>query len=255
MIPRDQTSNAQAEAGWSEEHSAQFLELAAVAVPSRAEQIATLRGLVPAAADEAFTMVELAAGGGSLAAALLEAFPHCRYVALDGSALMRERLRETLGRFGDRVEVRDFALPDTSWRAALPEPLRCVLCSLSIHHLDAQSKRDLFADMAQRLEPVGALLIADLVAPSVPQATAIFAAQWDQATREQSLAHYGDLRGYDAFQRAQWNFYATGEDDPIDMPSPLFDQLEWLRAAGFDTVDCFWMRAGQAIFGGFRSPA
>jgi tRNA (cmo5U34)-methyltransferase len=239
------------ERGWTEEASDTFLQIAAVAVPSRQEQIATLCGLIPASADEAFTVVELAAGGGTLATAVLEAFPRCQYVALDGSAVMREQLQQRLARFAGRVEVRDFELADTSWRAALPQPLRCALCSLSIHHLDAAGKRRLFADVAARLEPGGALLIADIVAPAVPRASAIFAAQWDAAAREQSLALYGDLRGYDAFQREEWNYFATAQDDPTDMPSPLFAQLEWLRAAGFATVDAFWMRAGHAIYGGY----
>ena len=30
------------------------------------------------------------------------------------------------------------------------------------------------------------------------------------------------------------------------------DQLDWLREAGLSTVDCFWMQAGHAIYGGYR---
>jgi tRNA (cmo5U34)-methyltransferase len=30
------------------------------------------------------------------------------------------------------------------------------------------------------------------------------------------------------------------------------DQLEWLELAGFSCVDLFWMRAGHAIFGGWK---
>src|SRR5258706_4876469 len=247
---RQQTSGSP-ERGWTEEASGTFLQIAAVAVPSRQEQIATLCGLIPAGAQDEFTVVELAAGGGTLATAVLEAFPRCHYVALDGSAVMREQLQQRLARFAGRVEARDFELADTSWRAALPRRLRCVLCSLSIHHLDATAQQLLFADKAARLEPGGALLIADIVAPAVSRASAIFAAQWDAAAREQSLAQYGDLRGYDAFQREEWNYFATAQDDPMDTPSPLFAQLEWLRAAGFATVDCFWLRAGHAIFGGY----
>jgi hypothetical protein len=47
----------------------------------------------------------------------------------------------------------------------------------------------------------------------------------------------------------------TEEDSEVfaelDQPSRLADQLIWLREGGFRTVDCFWMQAGHAIFGGF----
>ena len=52
---------------WNEDDSTIFLKLAEVFVPARTEQITTLLQLLPARMDEAFTMVELAAGEGILA--------------------------------------------------------------------------------------------------------------------------------------------------------------------------------------------
>jgi hypothetical protein len=49
----------------------------------------------------------------------------------------------------------------------------------------------------------------------------------------------------------KWNYYT--HPHPIDKPSSLFDQLQWLSVAGFNIVDCFWMQAGHAVFGGFKS--
>ena len=243
-----QPDRPQAKPGWTETDSKRFIDDGAVFVPSREEQIATLCGLVPARADESFTVVELGAGAGVLARAVLDAFPRCRYVALDGSAAMRARLLETAAHHRDRVEVRAFGLADTKWRVALPSPLRCVLASLVVHHLPAAGKRRLFADLARRLEPGGALLLADIVEPVSPAAREGFARQWDDAARSQSLALTGGLEAFERFQRDGWNFY-RGTPDPIDQPSRLDAQLRWLGAAGFATVDCFWMRAGHAIFG------
>ena len=39
------------------------------------------------------------------------------------------------------------------------------------------------------------------------------------------------------------------------MPSPLFDQLAWLSEAGFEPVDCFWLLAGHAVYGGYKNGA
>ncbi len=54
--------------------------------------------------------------------------------------------------------------------------------------------------------------------------------------------------------RAKWNYFIYDYPDPntIDHPSLLSEQLFWLRDAGFNMVECFWMRAGHAVYGGFK---
>ncbi len=236
---------------WSETDSTRFADLGNVFVPARDEQIDTICALIPADPGRVFAAVELGAGVGMLARAVLERFPNCSYLALDGSEVMRRRLGDTLEAFGDRVAIRHFALEAGEWRAALPAPLRCILASLVVHHLPAAEKRQLFADMRARLEPGGALILADIVEPETPRVAWLFAQQWDAIVRGQSLATHGDLHAFDLFTRERWNYFADAEPDAYDQPSPLADQLRWLKEAGFADVDCFWMRAGHAIFGGY----
>ncbi len=239
---------------WNESDSQHFLEENAIFVPGRAEQTQTLLGLIPARRDEVFALVELAAGGGELAEAILEAFPHCRYYALDGSAMMLERLRQRLTRFGDRVVVRQFDLMARDWRSQLPMPLRCVLSSLCVHHLSEEGKRQLFSDMATSLEPRGALLLADIIEPANQQIAELFAQQYDAVMREQSMAVRGDLSGFERARDLKWNYfrYDYGTPDTYDRPSLLSEQLHWLSQAGLSVVDCYWMRAGHAVYGGYK---
>ncbi|MGZ6389805.1 MAG: hypothetical protein ACXWQZ_11140, partial [Ktedonobacterales bacterium] len=157
--------------------------------------------------------------------------------------------------FGERIEARHFELAEREWRDALPSPLRCVVSSLSVHHLTGDEKRVLFADMAARLEPGGALLLADIVEPISPRVAALYARQYDDIVREQSFLA-GKPEGYKRFQEMRWNYFAYDYGDSAtytyDFPSPLSEQLLWLREAGFSSVDCFWLRAGHAIYGGYR---
>ena len=236
---------------WTEADSEAFNALAEIGVPLRPAQIEVLTGLIPAERDEVFTAVELGAGAGALARAILSKFPRCRYIALDRSEWMRAALGRTLRRYGARATVRGFGLADAAWREELPRPLRCVLASLVVHHLADAEKRRLFADLAARLERGGALLLADLVLPANARIRGLFAAQWNDAAREQSRAVTGGAAALRRFTRDGWNYYATSAPDPYDQPARLADQVRWLREAGFDEVDCFWMQAGHAIFGGY----
>ena len=239
---------------WSEDTSQHFLEISEIFVPGRVEQAETLLALIPARPDENFTIVELAAGGGELAEKVLERFPNCRYLALDGSIVMLERLNQRLARFGERVTIRLFDMAARDWRTQLPTPLRCVFSSLCVHHLYGEEKRQLFKDMAQLLEPGGALLLADILHPGSKQIAELFACQYDDLVREQSLAVRGDLSGFTRFQETHWNYfrYDWEEPDDIDHPSRLSEQLRWLDEAGFSSVDCYWMRAGHAVYGGYK---
>ncbi|HEX6484686.1 MAG TPA: class I SAM-dependent methyltransferase [Ktedonobacteraceae bacterium] len=239
---------------WNEGDSVAFLDHSEVFVPGRAEQIASLLHLIPAQVDEVFKVVELAAGGGVLARAMLEKFPSCQYVALDGSTVMRQHLSEALASFSDRLEVRPFELAEQEWSNALPSPLRCVVSSLAVHHLSDEGKRQLFRNMFARLEPGGALLLADIVRPATPRIAELYARQYDEIVQLQSLAAFGDLRGFKQFQELKWNYFIYDYTDPdsYDQPSLLSDQLLWLREAGFSAVDCYWMQAGHAVYGGYK---
>ena len=109
-------------------------------------------------------------------------------------------------------------------------------------------KARLFVDVARMLAPGGELIVADLIEPASALGAALAAEEWDAAVRRRALALDGDEGAYEQFQRREWNIYR--HPDPFDKPSPLIDQLAWLKDAGFATVDVYWMASGHAIYGG-----
>ncbi len=238
---------------WQEDDSQVFLRYGSLFVPRREEQIETVCRLIPARSDEQFNAVELGAGDGALAATVLSSFPNCNYLALDGSDLMRGRLQALPESRAGRLRVADFDLADSQWPALLPSPLRCVLASLIVHHLDGEeAKRGLFSSIASRLEPGGAFIVVDLVEYASPYARDTYVRQWDEGVRTRIKQSGEGPEAYEIFREHRWNFYADPDPDPYDQPSPLPNQLNWLREAGFSEVDCFWMYAGHAIFGGYK---
>jgi tRNA (cmo5U34)-methyltransferase len=81
----------------------------------------------------------------------------------------------------------------------LPEgPFDLVFSALAVHHLDGAGKRDLFGRVHDVVGPGGRFVLADVVVP--------------EREEDQQI----------------------GIDWVMDLPDRLDDQLEWLRAVGFD---------------------
>jgi len=237
--------------GWSEEDSATYLAIAPVAVPRRDDMIAALVATAPFDADRPITILELGSGDGRLAAALLTRFTRATLTALDGSASMRKETGGRLNDFGDRARVAAFDVASLDWWDRM-FGADLIVSSLCLHHLNDAKKQYLYKAAAERLNPGGALLIADLVDPQHPAARAAAADRWDALARQQADA----IDAPELFARfvdERWNHFRF--PDPADHPAALMHHLVWLRHAGFAAVDCVWMDAGHAVFGGFRQAA
>lgn len=235
---------------WTEDDSQLFIDEGAYFVPERETQIATVCAAI-APLDGPGHIVELCCGEGLLSRALLERFPAATVHAFDGSPRMLEAARRTAGELAGRLETRQFDLAATDWRA-LPFRAHAVVSSLAVHHLDGPGKEALFADVFAMLAPGGVFVLADLVEPARAAGRAIAAHAWDEAVKARALARDGGLAAFERFRAERWNYYGDPEPDPVDQPSPLFDKLKWLEAAGFAALDVHYLKAGHAILSGVR---
>jgi trans-aconitate methyltransferase len=234
--------------GWTEHDSETYRDIADVAVPRRQEMVATLVSIVPFAHEEPLKILELGSGDARVAQALLTVFPRSTLTALDGSDSMRRDAAKRLALFGERARVAAFDVTALDWWDRM-FGVDLIVSSLCLHHLNNAKTQYLYKAAAERLSPRGALLIADLVDPQHPAARRLAADQWDAQARLQADA----LGAPDLFQRfvdARWNHLRF--PDAGDQPSALFHHLVWLRHAGFAAVDCVWLNAGHAVFGGFK---
>ncbi len=237
--------------GWTEQDSQLYRDIADVAVPGRQELMATLVAAVPFAAEEPVKILELGSGDGRLAEALLTVFPRATLTALDGSESMRRETAARLAPFGDRARVAAFEVAALDWWDRM-FGVDLIVSSLCLHHLNDAKKQYLYKAAAERLSVRGVLLIADLIDPQHPALRRLAADQWDA----QAKAQADRLASPALFQRfidARWNHFRFPDAD--DQPSALFHHLVWLRHAGFPSVDCCWLNAGHAVFGGFKQVA
>jgi tRNA (cmo5U34)-methyltransferase len=238
---------------WDDDVTRHFMDLGRYCVPERELQRRLLIDLVPERPGPQL-LIELGCGEGFLAEGLLQRFPEVRLLALDGSPAMLGIAAERLARFGARAECRRFSLGERDWRTPGTGAL-AVVSSLVLHHLEGPEKLTLFEDIHSMLVPGGVLAIADLVQPAHAQGMSLAADAWDEAVRARALKLDGRLDAFQRFEDQQWNTFRYPDPDDIDHPSGLFEQLRWLEQAGYAALDVHWMRAGQAIFSGWKPEA
>jgi len=235
---------------WGESASEAFLNYGLYFVPEREMQLKLLADLIQGDAPVQL-ILELCCGEGLLAERLLERYQQATVWGYDGAPEMLGRAQERLKRFGSRFMGKRFNLADPGWRKPV-EKVQAVVTSLALHHLDGQRKQHLFEDVHTMLAPGGAFMIADIIAPASSNGWHLAAEQYDEAVRQRALELDGNHSGFEYFQQMQWNLFRYFDPQDIDFPSSIFDQLKWLEAAGFLQVDVYWMRAGHAVFGGWK---
>lgn len=235
------------EQGWKD-----FLKYGHIFSPSREEQFETILSLIPAQPEESFVVVDLGCGGGALSTKILERFSNSKVIGIDMTEEMLDVAKDTLASFGERATLKKFNLKEKQWLSEIPDEIRCFVSSLALHHLTGKEKKELFKNLYNKLDKKGTILIVDIVEPATEQTGAYFGKLWDKVVEQQSKEITGSLDSYKYFKDIEWNYYQWDEPEEEDTPSRLFEQLKWLEEAGFSKVDCFWLRAGHAIYGGYK---
>jgi tRNA (cmo5U34)-methyltransferase len=202
-------------------------------IPGYDEMIATVVRWLDGHLPPDALVVDLGAGTGALALAVLEALPDVRVQLVDVDPAMLEVAAARCAAYEGRVELR---------RASFADPMpRChaVVASLALHHVfELEDKQTLYRRIHEALLPGGVLLIADCaVHDDGPERQRVFAEfsaamQKHGISADEAAAHF-----------AQW-----AEEDRY---YPLATELATLAEAGFPRPECFWRQGPMAVFGGF----
>ncbi|HEY7294436.1 MAG TPA: class I SAM-dependent methyltransferase [Dehalococcoidia bacterium] len=203
----------------------------------RQEPLALLARLVPFPAESALQVLDVGAGYGAVAAAVLTAFPRATAVLLDISEAMMEVGAERMAPFAGRYryvhgDFADGVLPDE-----VGGPFHAIVSARAIHHLPAAATRALYLACASRLRPGGCFINFDMVAAPNEEVAAIYR-QIEAREREERGEPAAPLTRPDAHEHAGFQ--------------PLEAHLGWLREAGLAGVDCYWRRLGNALCAGFH---
>jgi tRNA (cmo5U34)-methyltransferase len=191
--------------------------------------------LVAGAVSGPARILDLGAGTGLLSAYVLDALPEARVTLVDISDQM---MAEARARFEARGSQCDYALAD--YREGLPAgPFHAVVSGLSIHHLEETEKQRLFSRIFATLTPGGIFVNADQAQGETPLIDRRYREAWVQKIQAAGIT--GEQLT-DARERTK-----------VDRMSPLATQLAWLRAAGFEEVNCWFKHYNFVVFSG-RKP-
>jgi tRNA (cmo5U34)-methyltransferase len=185
-------------------------------IPHRAEGEAALIEFLP---PDPRRLLDLGSGGGRLLEIVKAARPRAAFVALDFSPPMLEELRKRYGKQGDVAIVSH----DMSGPLPPMEPFDAVVSSFAIHHLTHERKRSLYREIYDLLAPGGVFCNFEHVAS--PSA-----------------------RLHSDFLRA----ISREDEDPSNKLLGVETQLGWLRAIGFEEVDCHWKWREFALLAGSK---
>lgn len=181
-----------------------------------------------AAAARPARVVDLGAGTGALAGAILERCPDCQVELIDADPEMLDRARARLAGFGDRI-----SFSRRSFRDALP---RCdaVAASLALHHVPTLGeKRALFARIRDALPSGGVFVNADANMPADAGQRAADYRAW--------AAH---LIACGIPEARAWRHFDEWAEEDVYLP--LDDELAALRDAGF-AARCLWRKTPVAV--------
>jgi tRNA (cmo5U34)-methyltransferase len=172
-------------------------------------------------------VLDVGAGTGLLTELVAERYPAARVELLDGSPEMLDEARQRLGERVVAVYVQDMA-------GELPAgPYDAVVSALAIHHLEDEDKRALFARVHDVLRPGGVFVNAEQVLGPTPELAKLYVDSWQRRCRELGAS---DEEVAASVQRRRH-----------DRSAPVEDQLQWLRDAGFPTVDCLYKYWEMAV--------
>jgi tRNA (cmo5U34)-methyltransferase len=165
------------------------------------------------------SILDIGSGTGLLSALLIEKFPSATLTLVDISTNMLEIARQRFSG-NDRVIYRagDYR------HEGLDHTYDLICSALSIHHLDHEEKRGLYARIYSALDPGGVFVNAEQVAGETTDQHRRYMEYWNDYVRRGPLPV------------EEWK-YALQRRDTLDKMEKLSVQLDWMRATGFSDVD------------------
>lgn len=217
------------------DQASEFDALIRKLIPDYPRMVEALVAAIPFDSAASMQIMDLGCGTGTVAQAVLGAFPNARVTCLDLAENMIAMAQVKLADYADvSYVVADFS------SFAFDTKYDVVISSLALHHfVTDRDKQQFYRRVYDCLNPGGVFYNADVVLGANEFLQAVNMRQW-RAFMKQHISQE-EIEN-------KWipKYYLE------DHPAPLVDQLVWLKEIGFTDVDVLWKYYNFAVYGGVK---
>jgi len=201
-------------------------------------------------------MLDVGTGDGALGFEVLTAYPKAQLVCHDYSDPMLNHARQRLAQFSPSVSFVNSDLKDPEWTHVIEGSFDAVVSSIAIHNVSEQLVdhgpdriRTIYTEIFSLLKHGGCFFNFEFVSPPGFVTEGMYLKQLVDA-KDSIVAT--DFRYIGQRKRSPQELEAAILKHLRHAHTPLLDQLDWLRQAQFDEVDCLWKDTQNAIIVGIK---
>ena len=233
----------------TEELSQSVIENVRGAIPSAETQIEVLLKIVSIWNPEVKNVVDLGCGDGILGRFIQSIFPSINLFCLDFSNAMLEAAQKSM-RHLDSVHFIKSDFSTSAWKDPLNlyDGFDLIVSGFSIHHQSDKRKREIYKEIYDLLNPNGIFLNLEHVSSATKEVGLIFDDYFID-----KLHSFHSKTDPDADRQEIADNYYNRPDKVENILTPVNTQCDWLRAIGYQDVDCFFKIFELALFGGRKT--
>jgi len=217
-----------------------------------------LLSFLPFEPTDKIRLLDLGTGTGALSFEVLDRYPNVTLVCLDFSDAMLNHAREHLEKFRGKVTFIQSNLRTAGWSKSVDGTFDAVISSFVIHTIPDKIKT-LYQELFGVINSEGCFLSCDLFPPPGPVLEGIYRKsrlidrQYGIKLKTGVDKTIPEVEQQLRERRESYKAFFKPDDRILTIGSPtVVNHLEWLKAAGFDEVDCLEKHARNAIIGGFK---
>lgn len=217
--------------------------------PNRSKMVDIAIEVLPFDSGASFTGLEIGTGTGFFTKRFLERFPNSRVISIDGAQSMVELARIRIGSLVDRVDFRIGDFRQLGQIISDAEKGDLVFSSYSLHHLNVKEKTDVIGQALRFLHPGGWFVNGDIIVSESEYIESRI-----QELRVKGIverASGSDKRFYDSDSTR--NFLNNLEENEVDQPVTLLEDLQILKDADLKDVSVFWLEYREVVYGGRKT--
>ena len=216
--------------------------------PIRQAQVAVVLRMIQYPLDAPIRILDIGAGYGTLAAAVLEERPNANAICLDATEAMLKLGQERNPEVKTPMSFVQGSLESADWLKAVSGSFDAVISSRALHHFtDNQRRRYIFKEVFPLIRSGGCFINADNVRGATKSLSERYKTARDNYldlfVRETS----GGKTNLAEVRAASPNTYHGPHNNGY-----LEEEWAWVKETGFEDVDCFWKFGMTVVYGGFH---